>query len=318
MISELHPDDNFHNPSSDSPYWTETSWWCFSIPERRLSVQLYPFFRANQHVAAAGVFVWNDQGDRDHNVVYYKNFWHLPMPHQQLSDIKLPNNLSIRCLNPLTCYHLGYEDPDDGNEIFVDVTFTASTAPHYLGRSHLDQPGRYQGHIVLHGERIEVDYFGFRDRTWGRRPQFGQAQVKGGTARGGYAYGSASATDSFHFITWDKEDGAGDVAIHGHYQRDGQWAKIAHARREVVERGPHNGFPQRVLITGVDELGRALRIEGRCLNQFGFFLNPNMFTINCLTEWVCDGKTYYGEDHDNFSAPAARKFFRKQLGFRPA
>jgi len=318
MISELHPDDNFHNPSSDSPYWTETSWWCFSIPERKLSVQLYPFFRANQHVAAAGVFVWNDQGDRDHSIVYYKNFWHLPLPHQQLSDIKLPNNLSIRCLNPLTCYHLGYEDPDEGNEILVDVTFTASTAPHYLGRSHLDQPGRYQGHVVLHGERIEVDYFGFRDRTWGRRPQFGQAQVKGGTARGGYAYGSASAVDSFHFITWDKEDGAGDVAIHGHYQRDGLWAKIARARREVVERSPHNGFPARVLINGVDELGRELRIEGRCLNQFGFFINPNMFTINCLTEWTCDGKTYHGEDHDNFSAPAARQFFRKQLGFRPA
>ena len=106
--------------------------------------------------AAAGVFVWNDQGDRDQNIVYYKNFWHLPLPHQQLSDIKLPNNLSIRCLNPLTCYQLGYEDPDEGNEILVDVTFTASTAPHYLGRSHLDQPGRYQGHIVLHGERIEV------------------------------------------------------------------------------------------------------------------------------------------------------------------
>lgn len=314
MLIELHPDDNFHVPSSDSPYWTETCWWCFSVPERRLTVQLYPFFRANQHIAAGGVFAWNERGDSDHTALYYKNFWHLPLPHQQLSDITLPNNLSIRCLEPLTRYHLGYTDPDEGDEISVDVTFTACTPPHYLGRSHIDQPGHYQGHIMLHGERIAIDYYGFRDRTWGRRPQFGQAQVKGGTARGGYVYGSASANDSFHMVTWDKDDGNGDVAIHGHYLRDGQWSKIAKAKREVVERSPHNGYTTAVLVTGVDELGRPLRIEGRSLNQFGWFLNPNMFTVNCLMEWRCDGMVYYGEDHDNFSAPAARKFFRAQLG----
>jgi hypothetical protein len=38
-------------------------------------------------------------------------------------------------------------------------------------------------------------------------------------------------------------------------------------------------------------------------------LNPNLFTWNCLTEWEFGGVRAYGEDHDNWSAPAARRFF---------
>ena len=46
----MHPDDEFHPPTSDDPYWTETCWFTFTVPERRLSGQLYPFFRTNQGV----------------------------------------------------------------------------------------------------------------------------------------------------------------------------------------------------------------------------------------------------------------------------
>ena len=65
----------------------------------------------------------------------------------------------------------------------------------------------------------------------------------------------------------------------------------------------------------VSELGRELHAEGRSLNGLGLFLNPNLFTVNCLTEWTFDGITAYGEDHDNWSAAAARQFFRHHLGF---
>ena len=44
-------------------------------------------------------------------------------------------------------------------------------------------------------------------------------------------------------------------------------------------------------------------------------LNPNLFTVNCLTEWTFGGVTAFGEDHDNWSAPAIRKFVRDFLGF---
>src|SRR5206468_4322263 len=94
-------------------------------------------------------------------------------------------------------------DPDGGDEIRVELTFTAVTPPHYLGASHLDQPGRYVGTIVLRGEHITVDSFGFRDRSWGPRPQFGQGLTSSAATRGGYSYATASERDAFHTITMD-------------------------------------------------------------------------------------------------------------------
>ncbi len=103
---------------------------------------------------------------------------------------------------------------------------------------------------------------------------------------GGYSYATASERDAFHTITMDF--GSGCLSIHG--------------------------YPKRVRIEGRDELGRELHAEGRCLNRLAFFINPNLFSVNCLTEWNFDGLEAHGEDHDNWSAPAARRFFRAALG----
>jgi hypothetical protein len=309
-----HPDDEFHPPTSADPYWTESCWFTFSVPERRLSGQLYPFFRRNQNVAAGGAYFWDARGDQLWNCVYAKNFWHLPLAHdQRLSDLSLPNGLRIRCLEPLTKYALAYDDPDGGDEIHVDLTFSAVAQPNYLGHGHLDQPGRYRGTLVLRGETIRVDAFGFRDRSWGVRSQFGPGLTGTPARRGGYSYATASERDGFHTITMDF--GQGCNSIHGYLLRDGVWSRLASGRREVTERDAATGYPLRVVIDATDERGRTLHAEGRCLNKLGLHLNPNLFTVNCLSEWRFDGITAYGEDHDNWSAPAARAFFRERLGY---
>jgi hypothetical protein len=310
-MTDTHPDDEFHPPTTDDPYWTETCWFTFTVPERKLSGQLYPFFRANQGVTAGGAYFWDDRGDQPWNCLYAKNFWHLPIPDEPLSNITLANGIHYRCIEPLTRYEVRYDDPD-GDELHVDLQFTAVTPPHYLGQSHLDQPGRYTGTIVLRGETIPVDSYGFRDRSWGVRRQFGQGLAGSPARHGGYSYATASERDAFHTITMDF--GSGMNSIHGYLLRDGQWAKLASATREVVERNA-SGFQQRLRIVGVDELGRELNAEGVCLNHIAFPINPNMFTINCLTEWTFDGVTAFGEDHDNWSAPAIRQFAREYLSY---
>lgn len=311
MGGVAHPDDEFHPPTSDDPYWTETCWFTFSVPERHLSGQLYPFFRPNQRVVAAAAYLWDDRGNQPWNVRYGKAFWHLPMPDQLLSDLQLPNGIRYRCVEPLSVYEVGYTDPD-GDEVEIALTFTAVAPANYLASSHLDQPGRYQGTIRLGDETVAVDSFGFRDRSWGPRSQFGP--YLGATAeRGGYSYATASERDGFHAITMDFGDGC--IAIHGYVLRDGTWGEVATGRRDVLARDPTSGAPTQVAIELTDEHGRELRAEGRGVNQLGVHLNPNLFTWNCLTEWAFDGITAWGEDHDNWSAPAARRFFRAHLGF---
>jgi hypothetical protein len=306
-------DDEFHPPTSDDPFWTETCWFTFTVPERTLSGQLYPFFRPNQGVMAAGVYFWDDTGNQMWNCRYAKNFWHLPMPEQPLSDITVPNGIRYKVVEPLQRYEIAFDDPD-ADDLHVRLTFDAVAQPNLLGTSHLDQPGRYTGTIVLDGEEITVDSFGFRDRSWGPRSQFGDSMH--GAANGGYSYATASPAEGFHAITMnysgDPRSADGCIGIHGYVVRDGEWSKLASARREVVERDPDTGFPRRVHLDITDELGRELHAEGTCLNQIALPLNPNLFTINCLTEWRFDGLTAFGEDHDNWSAASIRRFARSR------
>lgn len=303
---DAHPDDGFHPPTDDDPVWTETCWFTFTVPERDLSAQLYPFFRPNLGVVAAGAYVWDPTGDQVWSCRYAKNLWHVPIPEQPLTDIALANGIRYRTLDPERRYHVRFDDPD-GDALHIDVTFTGITPPSRLGDAHLDQPCRVEGRMVLDGEEIAVDGFGFRDRSWGPRSQQGELLVGGFAAHGGYSYATASEADAFHTITMDW--GEGCRSIHGFLLRDGVRAPLAEGLREVVERDA-DGFPVRVRITATDTEGRELRAEGRCRNRLVFPINPNLLTVNCLTEWTFDGVVAVGEDHDNWSAAAMRRHVR--------
>ena len=311
-----HPDDEFHEPTSDDPYWTETCWFTFTVPERRLSGQLYPFFRANQGVLAGGAFFWDELGMSVADATYARQFWHLPIPQEPLSDIRLPNGIALRCTEPQRSWEISYTDPDTDDPslgISLDLTFTGVTKPNYLGETHLDQSGRFEGTIRLFGEEIPVDAFGFRDRSWGPRSQFGLGIHSTPAEHGGYSYATASESDSFHVITMDF--GQGSMAIHGSIVRDGEWSKVASGTRVVTTRH-ESGHPDQVELDLVDELGRHVQARGRCLNGLGFFLNPNLYTVNCLTEWEFDGVTAFGEDHDNWSAAGIRRFLGRSRAGR--
>ena len=316
-----HPDDEFHPPTSDDPSWTETCWFTFTVPERRLSGQLYPFFRPNQRVLSAAAYFWDRPGATPADSLHARHFWHLPIPDRPLSDIQLGNGIASRCVEPLRRYELHYRDPDvdpeadrdgEGSRIEVDLTFTAIARANYLGESHLDQPGRYQGTIVLDGETIDVDAFGFRDRSWGSRSQFGRGIHGLSSRNGGYSYATASDGHAFHAITMDF--GTGCVAIHGYILRDGTWSAVVSGSRRVLERDALTAYPTAVELHLTDELGRHLHAEGRCLNGLGLFLNPNLYTVNCLTEWDFDGQAAFGEDHDNWSATGIQEFLRSRRG----
>ncbi|AQT80830.1 hypothetical protein B1R94_18505 [Mycolicibacterium litorale] len=299
--------DEFHPPPDPAdPDWAETCWFTFTVPQRRLSGQLYPFFKPTLGVAAAGAYFWDDTGDQIWNCLYAKNFWHLPLPEQPLSDLRLANGSSYRVLDPGRRYQIGYHDPD-GDDLHVDLTFTAVAKAHLLGASHLDQPGRFEGEIVLRGERITVDAFGFRDRSWGHRPQHGPGIHATPSKRGGYSYATASERDGFHAITMDFGDGNA-IAIHGYILRGGVWGKLTAGRRDVLDRDGSCGAPTRVRLSATDEHGRTIEAFGSMLNRIGFAINPNLWTWNCLTEWSWDGLTAYGEDHDNWSIAGQREF----------
>ena len=67
--------DRFHAPADAHPQWTETSWYGFAIPERRLAGMIYPLFRSNLGTCSLGVYVWDDRAHDPGRVRYGRGLW---------------------------------------------------------------------------------------------------------------------------------------------------------------------------------------------------------------------------------------------------
>ena len=318
-----HPDDELHPPTSDDPFWGETSWWAFSVPERKLAAWFYPLVRTNQDVCSAAVFVWDHTGDTPWDCRYFKQFWHLPMPDGPLSDCTFANGISYKVLEPQMAYQLKYADPDavDGvSGIAIDVTFRAVMDPLHTQTSgpdggHLDQLGRFTGTLVLDGETIPVDSFGARDRSWGPRTPFGPYLMSThgyNATRMPYSH-ATSETASFLCISADVTDEF--PILMGFTRFDGEVSRIASGRRTALATDPEKGTVTRVLIEGVDELGRELHAEGECLTDFLNSCNENLVGWNHLVRWEVNGVEAWGEHHENYSMSAQRTALRAAKGW---
>ena len=308
-IGQGHVDDEFHVPASDDPEWTETCWFTFAVPDRSLSVQFYPYFRPNLGVAAGAVYIWDGASDDPSTCRYAKNFWHLPMPTTPLTGLSLANGITYRCVEALTKYRVGYTDPD-GGDLRMTLDVTCLHEPLVL-HTHFDQATRATGTILIDGETIDVDCVGFRDRSWGVRTQFGST-VMGPARHASYTW--AVADDGDGFFTMCGDFGTGLQNVHGYLRRDGVLSPLVSGTRRVVERSHDRHYPTRVIIEGTDAEGRSFAAEGRALNGLGWFINPNLYTVNGLFAWDIQagtaGGAAIGEDHDNWSAASIRDFHR--------
>ena len=131
-------DDRFHSPTTDDPMWSETTWFSFSVPERRLHAYVYPWVRPNMAMFGGGVMVWDADGHLPWDCVHWNYQWNLPIPKLgDLRDFEFPLGIRLRCLEPLADYRITYDHPDCS----IDVTFRALMEPHVVGRG--DPPGLF-------------------------------------------------------------------------------------------------------------------------------------------------------------------------------
>jgi hypothetical protein len=298
----IRDDDSFHPPDPGDPLWTETCWFAFFVPERKLSGTLYPLFRPNQGVVASSVYLWDDTAHEPWSALYARNLWHVPMAGTDLTDLDLMGGLRYRCLEPAQRFAMGYEH---AGELALDLQFDGVIPPHYLGEHHLDQPGRVTGTITYGGEDIAVDCIAMRDRSWSPRSDLTDTMM-GSAGNGGYSYAQADAQLGFHALSAGSGDEVAVVA--GYLVRDGELHDVVGGTRRVTAR--EDGRPQRVEIEVRDQAGRTLQAVGENVNCFAWQFTPNMFSWICLARWEIDGRTVWGEDHDNWNSATYRRFRR--------
>ena len=85
---------------------------------------------------------------------------------------------------------------------------------------------------------------------------------------------------------------------------DGEVSRLAKGRRAILGRDDATGTVTRVLVEGVDELGRELHAEGECVTRFVNLCNENLVGWNHLVRWDVDGVEAWGEQHENYSTSA--------------
>src|SRR5215217_4829196 len=104
-------DDGYHALSGD-PYETETNWWSWNVPERRIGGWIHTPYYFNRKTVTWRIFVWGPDGYDPARMAYYRKVEEAPMPDQpDLRDITFPGGgYSLKMLEPGMKYHLQYAD----------------------------------------------------------------------------------------------------------------------------------------------------------------------------------------------------------------
>lgn len=301
MLSDA--DDRLHAPVDDDPWWTETAWFGFAVPDEGLCGSIYQIYRTTQGVMATAVYVWTPGAEDLRELPYYRTFWHLPIPPDaHPCDNELASGLSVRTEQPLSAYRLTY---DDGPELTFDLRFDAVMPAQPLhvsgGMGHLDQLGRVTGELALHGRTIPVDCIEMRDRSWTPRRETTRR------TRRGYVYGATrDGADGFFVATNVPPGGGPDESVGGWILRDGAVEPVTSGRRHVER--DEQGRPRRVVVD-LDAGGAHQRWTGTVRSRLALPTSP-YFAWMSLTGWTRDdGVEGWGEDHDSWS-PARWRAFR--------
>lgn len=322
-------DDCFHERDTD-PYWNESGWFGFMVPERHMSGFVYFYHRPNLGYSVGGVALWDPSGENVYDCLYYD--WGDPYPMadgSEMFDFALPNGLTVAMPEPAQAFRFKYGRGAHGlyesAGCEMDLAWEAVAPPHDTGlpkgqdewgSGHYEQPGRMRGTIELHGETIDVDCFSHRDRSWGRR-----RVAK--NPRANFPWAIASEDCAFHVLSIadvppEDDDGMGpDRVIAGWYLKDGEYGSISSGECRTLERGD-DGRPVRKRVECVDSLGRRLQAEGHTTNTLVWNGYSYLFQWWCQVEWELDGRVAFGEEQDWWPLQQARQFIRSREARRVA
>jgi hypothetical protein len=304
-------DDDFHRPD-DQRWFHETAWFWWFVPEHRLGGWFYNWVRPSIGTSGGGAWVWDDTTFFHMEVPYYACYSSLGLaPDRDLRDFTYPSGVSVRTLEPLTRYALGYVDRD---LVKIDLEFSAVMPP-WVGRlagdppaaSHLDQVGRVTGQMVLRGRSYDVDCLAMRDRTWSARPE----RWKDGKV--GYANACNEDVGFLAQSAAGMRGETGDRVHSGYFVNDGRRAALVDGVREI-ERDPDHGYLRRISVEAEDSDGRRFTAVGTGLSRMAMPI-PGVHGVvwTSLVDWEIDGAQAWGEDQDAWPIHGWSAFRRTEL-----
>ncbi len=245
-------------------------------------------------------------GRRAWQLPFYENFSALKLPTVEGNVLSIPTGATIEVIDSGMVYGLRY---DDRKRIDVDLTFRGLEqpvplrhgTPPYPAASHYDQIGHVTGHVLLDGERIAVDCYAMRDRSWGARTERGYGRV-------GYTWlGDRECS----LLTYSAPTATSDDIHSGYLRRGEEVTSVVAGDRKLVRNNIHS-WVETLEISVVDESGTEVAATGRARSRM-ILPGATNICINTLLEFEIEGRTVYGEDQDVWSID----LFRQARSIKP-
>jgi hypothetical protein len=302
-------DDDFHDEVLSDRWWeTETCWFSWNVPERKMGGWTYCQARPNASLCNGGAWVWDNSASYPWELRYHANYSGLELPDRAARDMRdftWPNGVHVKAVEPLTRYEIDYDDP---GALEVHLVFNALIPPNphpigvapFLKGTHFDQPGHVTGEMVLEGERIPIDCYSVRDRSWGPRPmgrprkrRLENAEINTGTGGIGYSFATAGPRDAWLVYSVPMLDA--DPVVCGFLLRDGEYGHVLRGARDLVV-DASTGWPRTIAIDAVDDRGRRLAVHGDAVSR-----HWKGHGGDTLLRWEWDGLIGWGEDQTYLS-----------------
>ncbi|MGE4431524.1 MAG: hypothetical protein AB7E05_12360 [Sphingobium sp.] len=311
--------DRFHG-KPDNPHYsvTETIWFEVLIPDSNMVAHFYIYMRPNLGICAAGAWMWKGFVATPFQMDHFNYQAALPAPLIDGDTVSVPQiGLKVTVIDPLKTVKFSYRPAN--YDVSAEITATAAMPPVMrANEKHFNQFMRYQGEIMLNGEKIAVDSMSIRDRSW-HEPRVEDAMpapitswISGITPDAGTAFNLVGHDDPTKGAEW-----AGvypitaDKALYdGWYYKDGELLKVVSMSKRSQRDPASHMAPREVHAEFTDAGGGKHEVHGRPVAASWMSNWPNIHVWLPLMEWELDGQKAHGDCQEYCWPDYARRYFR--------
>lgn len=318
-LGTARPEDEFlHAPAASGHYSsTETSYFGFNIPERRVNGEIYMWFHPVLKMMSASVYIWTGMKKTTLACDYINHFHYLPFPANGIADYTIEAlNLHIRVIEPLKSVQIDFEDKARGVKLTMrqDAIMPPGVRP---GGFHITQAMKVTGELDLYGDRMKIDGYFSRDKSWSQERREDPMPMPPLS----WMVGVFDQDFAFHALAFDdpalKPEWAsafpaikpGENLMWGYVWNDGELTPLTDCRK-LTTREADGLSPLAVEMEIKDAKGRIFPIRGDVQARMPWQTWQNMNTFFCQTRWQCEGKVGYGDTQDVQFNEFTRRFAR--------
>ena len=311
--------DEFLHPPAASGHFaaSETSYYGFNIPERKINGEIYIWFHPALKMMSASVYIWSGLKPTTLSCEFVNHHHFLPWPENGIADYCIEAlNLKIRVIEPLKSVQIDFADKtrDVSFSCLQEAVMPPGVRP---GGYHFTQAMKVTGWLNLYGERIAINGHFSRDRSWGKERREDPLPLPPLS----WTVGIFSDDFAFHFSAHDDPAmspewadafpgvKAGQNLLWGYIWKDGELVPVASVSK-LTQREADGLAPKSVAIVLTDIKGRVFNIKGTVQARMPWQTWQNMNTYFCQTRWECDGHVGYGDLQDVQFNDFQRQFAR--------